>query len=377
VKREHFSNNNNSNNNKEDYFLDLLSTIAKSLQAILSDFYSRWSRKPFYNPKLLWIIPETESRVFKNQLSEASWGDSTGEGMAPGVGSGNFAKSVLRALPWSIPFNERLSYFRSELDRERLSIQGSNDNNLYSMLGLTNAGYRSKGTIITIHRERLLHDSMNSLLRLSSSQWKDRLVIRYIDSFGNEEKGIDIGGLFKDFVTDLSSTVFNASYGLFIQSNDHLLFPNPFASFLYSNNGNGSGSGSGKSSSSSSASNHELEETYRFLGRVLGKAIYENITISPQFAYFFLSFMNGKYNFMNLLSDLRTLDPELYKNLMFLKSYEVSTDYSFVVFVHFHTTFFYCFLCVVFRFFFSHSLFCVSDSPSFCVSHLSSIITFF
>jgi hypothetical protein len=198
------------------------------------------------------------------------------------------------------------------------------------MLGLTNAGYRSKGTIITIHRERLLYDSMNSLLRLSSSQWKDRLVIRYIDSFGNEEKGIDIGGLFKDFVTDLSTTVFNASYGLFIQSNDHLLFPNPFASFLYSSNGSGSGNGNGNGNSSS---NHELEETYRFLGRVLGKAIYENITISPQFAYFFLSFMNGKYNFMNLLSDLRTLDPELYKNLMFLKSYEVSeySDFSLVI----------------------------------------------
>jgi len=29
--------------------------------------------------------------------------------------------------------------------------------------------------------------------------------------------------------------------------------------------------------------------------------------------------MHGRYNFMNLVNDLATLDQELYKNLMFLK----------------------------------------------------------
>lgn len=42
-------------------------------------------------------------------------------------------------------------------------------------------------------------------------------------------------------------------------------------------------------------------------------------TFQPQFSHFFLSFMHGRYNFMNLVHDLSTLDPELYKNLMFLK----------------------------------------------------------
>jgi ubiquitin-protein ligase E3 C len=32
--------------------------------------------------------------------------------------------------------------------------------------------------------------------------------------------------------------------------------------------------------------------------------------------------MHGRYNFVNLVNDLNTLDPELYKNLMFLKTYE-------------------------------------------------------
>ena len=55
----------------------------------------------------------------------------------------------------------------------------------------------------------------------------------------------------------------------------------------------------------------------------IGKALFENITVQPQFTHFFLSFINGKYNFLNIIDDLKTLDIELYKNLMFLKSYEV------------------------------------------------------
>ena len=54
----------------------------------------------------------------------------------------------------------------------------------------------------------------------------------------------------------------------------------------------------------------------------LGKAIYENITIKPQFAHFFLSFLRGDYNFLHMLSDLSTMDRTLYNNLMFLKTYE-------------------------------------------------------
>lgn len=44
---------------------------------------------------------------------------------------------------------------------------------------------------------------------------KDRIVVRYVNDFGEDEAGIDIGGLFKDFWTDLSARVFNPSFGLF------------------------------------------------------------------------------------------------------------------------------------------------------------------
>ncbi|CAN0455731.1 unnamed protein product, partial [Laminaria digitata] len=60
---------------------------------------------------------------------------------------------------------------------------------------------------------------------------------------------------------------------------------------------------------------------FEFLGRILGKALYEGITVQPEFATFFLGFIRGNYNFLHLFHDLHGLDPELYRNLMFLKTY--------------------------------------------------------
>lgn len=113
------------------------------------------------------------------------------------------------------------------------------------------------------------------------------------------------GGLFKDFWTDLSSQVLNSSYGLFSVTSTRHLFPSSTSLTLYNE--------------------RENQWMYCFLGTVLGKAIFENITVQPQFAHFFLSFMHGKYNFTGLVNDLISLDVELYKNLMFLKVYDVST----------------------------------------------------
>ncbi len=46
----------------------------------------------------------------------------------------------------------------------------------------------------------------------------------------------------------------------------------------------------------------------QFLGRVLGKALYESILVEPQFAHFFLNKLLGRHNYID---DLYTLDPEV------------------------------------------------------------------
>jgi HECT-domain (ubiquitin-transferase) len=89
---------------------------------------------------------------------------------------------------------------------------------------------------------------------------KDRIVVRYIDERGEEEKGIDLGGLFKDFLTDLSRIVFDPNKGLFdiTSGGAGLLYPHSNACVLYG---------------------YETEGLFRFVGQILGKALYEDITI--------------------------------------------------------------------------------------------------
>jgi hypothetical protein len=206
------------------------------------------------------------------------------------------ATTLLRVMPWCVDFHERMRLFRAALDAERLQIQGSNDL-------LSGGPQRSRGVIVKIRKSRVLEDGMEAIGKVGAGI-KDRVIVKYINEFGEEEAGIDAGGLFKDFVTDLSGRIFDPSYGLFCCTAANLLYPNPSAQMLFDA--------------------HEMDTTFVFLGRVLGKAMFENITLQPQFAHFFLAFMHGKYNYMNLINDLHTLDPELYKNLMFLKTYEVS-----------------------------------------------------
>jgi hypothetical protein len=52
-------------------------------------------------------------------------------------------------------------------------------------------------------------------------------VVRYVNDFGEDEAGIDIGGLFKDFWTDLSARVFNPSFGLFAVTESQVRIPDP------------------------------------------------------------------------------------------------------------------------------------------------------
>ena len=57
---------------------------------------------------------------------------------------------------------------------------------------------------------------------------------------------------------------------------------------------------------------------YEFLGRVLGKAVYESILVEPQFCLPFLNQLLGK---VNTLEDLKNYDEEYYNNLNQIRHY--------------------------------------------------------
>ena len=89
-----------------------------------------------------------------------------------------FSVSLLRIMPWSISFYERMKLFRETVDRERVHIQGVDDV----------TGFRARGNIIKIRRCRLLEDGKDALEKITSI--KDRIVVRYVNELGQEESGI-------------------------------------------------------------------------------------------------------------------------------------------------------------------------------------------
>lgn len=259
--------------------------VVSCMSSVLTDLHTRWARRPF-SQSSLWEISSTESASVHEELRMQT----------------AFAVSLLRVMAWAVPFHDRMKLFREFVDREKLSIQGSNDHGMgLDVFQQAQSRPRSAGTVVRIRRSRVVEDGMAAVEK-TGEKIKDRLVVRYVNDFGEEEMGIDVGGLFKDFLSDLSQRVFDPNYGLFLPTEKNLIFPNPAASAIYEEG--------------------DLEALFLFLGKVLGKALFENITIQPQFAHFFLAFMHGKYDFMHLIDDLKTFDEELFKNVMFLNTYE-------------------------------------------------------
>ncbi|CAN0172621.1 unnamed protein product, partial [Ectocarpus fasciculatus] len=126
------------------------------------------------------------------------------------------------------------------------------------------------------------------------SHLKGRIQVTFMNQHGVEEAGIDGGGVFKEYMDLLTKRAFDPQYALFIATQDQYLFPNPAASMV--------------------ADDYLFH--FEFLGRVLAKAVFEDILVEPQFSPVFLNKLLGRYNYID---DLYSLDPEVYRNLMQLK----------------------------------------------------------
>jgi len=146
---------------------------------------------------------------------------------------------------------------------------------------------------VSIRRTSIAQDGYD---RLSEVDLRAPISITFIDQFGEPEAGIDGGGVFKEFFTSLCKEVFDMDRGLWLANKKNEIYPNPH---------------------SYATDAHSLN-WYRFIGRILGKALHEGILVEVAFAGFFLAKWLGKQSF---LDDLASLDPDLYQGLIFLKNY--------------------------------------------------------
>ncbi|CAA0841937.1 E3 ubiquitin-protein ligase UPL6 [Striga hermonthica] len=192
------------------------------------------------------------------------------------------ANDILKQAPFLIPFTSRAKLFSLQLANK--TARHADDHNF-----ITTTRYK-------IRRDHIFEDAFSQLNTLTEGVLRGVIRITFVNEFGAEEAGIDGGGIFKDFMENITRVAFDMQYGLFKETADHLLYPNPGSGLI-----------------------HEQHlQFFHFLGSILAKAMYEGILVDIPFATFFLSKLKQKYNYLN---DLPSLDPELYRHLIFLKRY--------------------------------------------------------
>ena len=98
-------------------------------------------------------------------------------------------------------------------------------------------------------------------------------------------------------MSQLLKTAFDPNRGFFKLTTDQYLYPNPNVEQIEPN----------------------YIPHYYFIGRILGKALYENMLVELPLTSFFLSKLLGQKSVNVSIDRLSSLDPELYKNLLYLK----------------------------------------------------------
>jgi len=180
-----------------------------------------------------------------------------------------------------------------------------------------------------IRREFEFEDAYQQFYDLKEGL-KEPIQITFVDKFGTIEAGIDGGGVTKEFLTSVTTQAFTPRDGLnlFIENENHLLYPNPAA---YEEHAEMLRQvGYRERSADFRKEQTDLLRRYEFLGRIIGKCLYEGILVDVNFAPFFLlkwALTGGRGSapresgYRANLNDLRDLDEGLYQGLLKLKKY--------------------------------------------------------
>eukprot|EP00892_Ulva_mutabilis_P006745 jgi/Ulvmu1/4442/UM002_0167.1 len=190
---------------------------------------------------------------------------------------------VLKYAPGMARFDDRAMVFQELVHRDR-------SNNVSQQV-------MPHGNLVaTIRRDHVFEDSLQLMSDLASMDLKNRLRISFIDVLGQPEPGIDGGGLFKDFIENLLKEAFHPDLGMFLQTEDGAMGPNPAAQLP-----------------PGLQTTRSIADAFRLLGSMLGKAMYEGIIVELPLAAFFLKKLRGGSSDLN---DLPSLDRQLYGNMM-------------------------------------------------------------
>ncbi|KAL5339371.1 hypothetical protein BJX70DRAFT_364136, partial [Aspergillus crustosus] len=256
---------------------------------------------------------------------------------------------ILKNMPFFIPFTTRVQIFREFIYRDQMRRRhGFIDPDQWRMsvaqasMGRMIDGRPAMQDILSKHhanirREDLFQDAFDQFYELGEGL-KEPIQITFIDKFNSAEAGIDGGGVTKEFLTSVTNEAFKSTVGLrlFEENDQHLLYPSPVS--VEQRKENLRQLGLKESSPEWNEQVRDLLRRYEFLGRVIGKCLYEGILVDVSFAPFFLlkwaltggmSSAQRETAYRANLNDLKDLDAGLYQGLLQLKNYpEDVEDFS-------------------------------------------------
>ena len=201
---------------------------------------------------------------------------------------------ILTSIPQALPFDRRVKLFHSLLANDKAITQDDASEMHQAMLMMMRGeeGGMPGRERVAIHRDRIYEDSMRQLNSLGP-KLKRKVQVTFINQHGAQEAGIDGGGVLREFIDDLIKEAFSVEG----TSSLRLFTVTPLQTLAVN---------------SGLPQEPSLLSHYEFLGRVLGKAVYESILVEPQFCLPFLNQLLGK---VNSLEDLKNYDTDFYRNL--------------------------------------------------------------
>lgn len=168
-------------------------------------------------------------------------------------------------------FQQKLAYFRSQPELRQKPNQ----------------------VFIDVKRETVLSDAFEQFMRVSPDELKRKLTIRF-----DGEAGLDYGGVAREFFFLLSHQMFSPVYCLFEHSTHNTL-----------------------QISSKSCIMPEHLDYFRFIGRVVGVAVFHQKFLD---AFFVISFYKQILGMICTLEDMEGVDDVLYKGLVWMQENDVT-----------------------------------------------------
>lgn len=184
-------------------------------------------------------------------------------------------EQMIKYMPNLLDFENKRTYFKKELAKLKR-------NQYHDQIQLF------------IRRDDIFMDAYAQINQRSADEMKGRMHIQFTG-----ERGQDAGGLTRDFFIELSREMFNPSYSLFIlSSSGSTYYPNP-----------------------KSYVERDHLRYFKFIGRILGKALFDECLLECYFVKSLYKIMAGE---ALSFADIEDFDNEFYTNLKWCLENDVS-----------------------------------------------------